>query len=194
MQKFDSRSFSVNIRQPAFVKEPIIKKKKKEIISLKCIKDYYHYNFRLKNNKCRRINYIIVCKPKIDGRKIGVYLMRSIIVALISLVFLSACQTNAVGFRGSPAWLATAPESDVRSFFMGICLDKGYDLDSREMEVCIKSRPIPRKSTSSSSSSFGKSAESKRLDKLERERSWDKAMQRTNCIMSGGVWGGSTCF
>ena len=119
--------------------------------------------------------------------------MRSTVLALISLGFLSACQTNAIGFRGSEFWLATAPDSDVRPYFEGICLDKGYSLDTREMDACIRARPIPR-STRSSSSSVGKSAEAKRLDKLERERSFEKAMQRTNCIMSGGMWNGSSCF
>ena len=119
--------------------------------------------------------------------------MRFIILTLVSFGFLSACQTNAIGFRGSEFWLATAPDSDVRPYFEGICLDKGYSLDTREMEACIRARPIPR-STKSSFNSYGNSSTSERLDKLERERSFEKAMQRSNCIMSGRMWNGSSCF
>ena len=111
--------------------------------------------------------------------KIGI-----IIIGCINLV---ACSGGAVGFRGSPFWLATADKADLEEYFMGICLDKGYALDSREMKACIKSKPAdPNLSESISTSTWDQNNRLKKLEKLERGRKWD-------CVRKGGVMSSTRC-
>lgn len=74
------------------------------------------------------------------------------ILLIIPLLLVSACEDGAVGMRGSPAWKSTASESTQRSYYQAICLDKGYELGTTEMEVCVDGKPedpnAPKRSSS----------------------------------------------
>ena len=81
-----------------------------------------------------------------------------IILNIIILMGLSNCGTGGIGMAGSPAWEMTAPESSKRAHYQAICLDKGYELGSSEMDVCIRGKPKDpnrRKSTSFSCQTIG---------------------------------------
>ena len=109
---------------------------------------------------------------------------------LIILVVLSACGGSGFGAKGSIAWNATASESDKREYYQGICLDKGYSLDTREMDACISSEP---RDPNARSSYTYRSEDSNRLDSIERDLKRQKSSQRFDCIMSGGMWSGYSC-
>ena len=61
--------------------------------------------------------------------------------AMLSASVISGCMDGGIGFAGSPAWNASAPESVQRDYYQGICLDKGYDLGTDKMEACIRGKP-----------------------------------------------------
>jgi len=107
---------------------------------------------------------------------------------LAFLFVLSGCADGALGRRGSPAWSMTAPESAKREFFTGVCLDKGYQLNTPEMQACIRSEPR------SVSATQPLDASERRLRELERRQERLDSARRTECILSGGSYGGGQCF
>lgn len=109
--------------------------------------------------------------------------------SLCFLFILSGCADGALGVRGSPAWRMTAPESAQREFFIGVCLDKGYRLNSPEIEACVRAKP---RSAMSGSSPY--SASESRMRELERRQEQMDGARRTECILGGGSYGGGQCF
>ena len=113
-----------------------------------------------------------------------------LLVGILFILMLSACGGSGIGRKGSIAWNATASESDKRKYYQGICLDKGYSLDTREMEVCISSEPGDPNARSYSSY---RSKGDNKFEDLKRELDRQRAGQRFDCIMSGGMWSGYSC-
>ena len=113
-----------------------------------------------------------------------------LLVGILFILMLSACGGSGIGRKGSIAWNATASESDKRKYFQGICLDKGYSLDTREMEVCISSEP---KDPNARSYSSYRSRDDDRFNDLKRELDMQRDGQSFDCIMSGGIWNGYSC-
>jgi hypothetical protein len=113
-----------------------------------------------------------------------------LVTAIGCAVLLSGCADGALGVRGSPAWRMTAPDSAQREFFTGVCLDKGYKLNTPEMDACVRSRP---RSSGGIGYSGNDSSESRMRALEARQRQMEDA-RRTECILGGGSYGGGQCF
>ena len=110
-------------------------------------------------------------------------------VILVALL-LAGCGEMFV--KGSPGWKMNTTVVEQRDYYIQQCVLKGIKLNTPEMEICIQAEPSEYKDQPRSNP-FAKMMEDSSDDRY-LEKSEYEQRERTNCIRSGGVYGGAGCF